>query len=46
MEEWGKEGMAKGGDKKKLGSLTFFTVFEYKADIANTCNNSRIPYFL
>ena len=38
--------ISKRGDKKKLGSLIVFTVFEYKADIANTCNNSRIPYYL
>ena len=42
MEVQRKEGLAKRGDKKKLGGLIFFTVFEYKADIANTCNNSRI----
>ena len=38
MEARGKKGLAKRGDKKKLGGVTFFTVFEYKADIPNTCN--------
>ena len=28
--------------KKKFGCLIFFTAFEYKADIANTCISSRL----
>ena len=42
----GEEEVAKRGDKKKVHRPNLFTVFEYRADIANTCNNSRIPYFL
>ena len=42
------EGLGEGGggqkeeSKKKLGCLIFFTVFEIKADITSTCNDSRI----
>ena len=42
MEARGEGGVGqKERLKKKLGDLTFI-VFEYKTDIANTCNNSRI----
>lgn len=43
----GKRGEGRGGqkgDKKKLGYLIFFTVFQYKVDIASTCNNSRMVW--
>ena len=35
-------GGLKGRLKKKFGFLIFFTAFEYKADIANTCISSRL----
>ena len=44
MEAQGGGGVAKSGDKKKSGGLIFFTVFEDKADIAKTCDNSRIAW--
>ena len=37
-----EEGVAKRGGKKKVLVPMLFTVFEYKTDIANICNNSRI----
>ena len=42
QRHFSKGGGQKGRSQKKLGCLMFFTVFEYKANIANTCNNSRI----
>ena len=37
----GKRGWPKG-EIKRVGMPKFFTVFEYKAGIANNCDNSRI----
>ena len=37
----GGRGWSKG-EIEKFGGLIFFTVFEYKTDMANTSNNSRI----
>ena len=42
MEARRKGGVTKRGDKKKVERPNFFTVLEYKADLANAYKNSRI----